>query len=87
MPEPWIVEAIGALAAALTTLGWLPQALKIIRERRTDGVSLATHLMIASGLLLWLVYGLLRASPPLVVANAVTLALVSVIVIMKLRLG
>lgn len=74
-------------AAILTTLCWLPQTLKIIREKRTEGVSLIANATFAAGLALWLAYGLLIGSWPIVIANVVSLVLVLTIVGLKIRYG
>jgi MtN3 and saliva related transmembrane protein len=79
------IEAVGTLAALCTTLCWLPQAAKVIREKRTEGLSLATQLLFSLGLSIWCVYGLLRSSWPLVIANVVTLLLSLAILVVKLR--
>lgn len=80
-------EIIGGLAAVITTLGWLPQAAKIIREKRAEGVSLAAYGALSLGVFLWLVYGVLLGSLPLIGANAITLSLTGLIVGLKLRYG
>jgi MtN3 and saliva related transmembrane protein len=82
-----LVEAVGGAAALLTTFCWVPQALRTIRLCDTRAISLSAQLAFASGLALWLAYGLLIASWPLIAANAVSLALVSIIIAMKLRYG
>jgi MtN3 and saliva related transmembrane protein len=79
------VEYIGSLAAACTTLCWLPQALKIIREKQTQGISLITQAQFTVGLALWLIYGLLLMNWPLIISNAVTLVFSVVILILKVR--
>ncbi len=82
-----LIEALGFCAATLTTLCWLPQAWHTIRTRDTSGISLWTQALFATGIVLWLAYGMLIASWPLIGANIVTLALVLVILTMKLRYG
>jgi MtN3 and saliva related transmembrane protein len=84
---PPSVELLGGFAAVITSLCWLPQMLKILRERQTAGISLATNAFFASGVFLWLIYGLLIGSWPVIGANAVTLAFVLAIVGLKLRYG
>jgi MtN3 and saliva related transmembrane protein len=79
------VEPIGSLAAACTTLCWVPQALKIIREKQTQGISLITQAVFTSGIALWLIYGLFLMNWPLILANAVTLVFASVILVLKVR--
>jgi MtN3 and saliva related transmembrane protein len=82
-----LIEALGFCAATLTTLCWLPQAWHTIRTRDTSGISLWTQALFATGIVLWLIYGALIASWPLIGANTVTLVLVLVILTMKLRYG
>ncbi|CAH1656543.1 hypothetical protein CHELA1G11_11130 [Hyphomicrobiales bacterium] len=54
MPMALLTESLGALAAALTTLCWLPQAIRIIRTRDTRALSLITQVVFACGVFLWL---------------------------------
>lgn len=87
MLPPLAVELLGGIAAVLTTLCWVPQAARVIRERETSGLSLTTFAMMVGGIVLWLVYGLVIESWPLVVANTVSLGLNGTILAMKLRYG
>ena len=82
-----LVEAVGAAGAILTTVCWLPLAIKIIRERDTRALSLPTNLAFTVGIFLWLLYGAALADWPLIVSSAVTFALMAVIVALKLRHG
>jgi MtN3 and saliva related transmembrane protein len=82
-----IIESIGFAAAVLTTLCWVPQAVKLIRERDTRSISLPMTLILVAGLILWLVYGLALSNAPLIASNTVTLVLVLVILALKLRHG
>lgn len=81
------VETIGFAAAALTSLCWLPQAWRTIRTRDTKAISLWTQILFACGVALWLAYGVLIVSWPVIAANAMTLTLVLAIIAMKLRFG
>jgi MtN3 and saliva related transmembrane protein len=78
-------EIVGGVAAACTTLCWLPQAVKIIREKRTDGISLITQSVFTFGTALWAAYGLLLNNRPVLFANLVTLAFSLAILILKIR--
>lgn len=79
------VEGVGSLAAICTTFCWIPQAAKIIREKRTEGISLFTQSVFTFGIALWAAYGLLLNNRPLIFANVVTLVLSLAILILKLR--
>jgi MtN3 and saliva related transmembrane protein len=78
-------ELVGYCAAFLTTFSFLPQALLTFRTRDVRGISLGMYSAFTAGVALWLVYGLLAGAWPVVAANAVTLALASVILAMKVR--
>ena len=78
-------ELIGYLAATLTTIAFIPQALHTWRLRSAHGVSLGMYAIFTSGVALWLVYGLLLGAWPLIIANAATLALALFILAMKVR--
>ena len=85
--HPAFIETLGFAAALLSTLGWVPQAWRTIKTRDTRAISLWTQAILATAVALWLVYGLLIGSWPLIGANLVTLVLVLTILTMKLRYG
>jgi MtN3 and saliva related transmembrane protein len=80
-------DAAGFAGATLTTVCWLPQALKAIRDKDTRALSLSATAAFTLGIALWLVYGLALWDWPLIASNAVTLALMGVILALKLRYG
>lgn len=80
-------ELLGAVAACITSLCWLPQLIKILRDRRAADVSLATNAAFALGVALWLAYGVMIGSWPVIASNAVTLGFTLAIVGLKLRYG
>lgn len=80
-------EFLGFAAAACTTLSFVPQAVKIIRERQTAGISLLMYSIFTSGVALWLVYGIVIGDLPVCIANGVTLMLATTILGMKVKLG
>ena len=79
------VGMIGSVAASCTTLCWLPQAVKIIREKRTEGISLWAQGLFTFGVGLWAAYGILLKNWPLLLANTATLLLSVTILVLKLR--
>jgi MtN3 and saliva related transmembrane protein len=82
-----LIDIVGAAGAALTTLCWLPQAIKVVREKETRALSLPATAAFTLGVVLWLIYGLAIGDWPLIGSNAVTLALMLPILAMKLRYG
>ena len=87
-PSPALVRRNTILlAATLTTLSFVPQAWLTVRTRDVRGISLGMYSVFTVGVALWLLYGVLQRAWPIVLANAVTLALAAVILVMKLRYG
>jgi len=82
-----LTDTIGYMGAALTTCSFVPQAWLTFRSRDVSGVSLGMYSVFTVGVALWLAYGLLLSAWPIVVANAITLALAASILAMKLRFG
>jgi MtN3 and saliva related transmembrane protein len=82
-----LVDTIGAAGAVLTTLCWVPQALKIIRDKETRAISLSGTVLCAVGVLLWLIYGLAIVDAPLIGSSAFTLGMMSIILALKIRHG
>lgn len=80
-----IVPIFGYVAAILTTLSFLPQALKTIKEKNTEGISLVMYSLFTSGVLMWLVYGLFVKDIPIIVANSITLILAVTILALKIK--
>ena len=77
----------GYLAASLTTLSFLPQAIKVITTRNTQGISLLMYLMFVCGLVMWLAYGLLIGDTAVSLANLLTLLFALPILVIKYRTG
>ena len=82
-----MIDLIGGAAAVLTTMCWVPQAVKIIRDRETRAISLPATVLFALGIALWLAYGVALANLPLIGSNTVTLTLILIIIALKLRYG
>ena len=79
------VLILGLTAAALTTFAYLPQSVKTIRTKHTKDLSLLTIVMLEIGLICWLIYGLMIVSIPIIAANTLSILLMTVILIMKIR--
>jgi MtN3 and saliva related transmembrane protein len=78
---------VGYIAATLTTAAFLPQVLKVWQSKSTKDLALPTLLSFIAGVAMWLVYSLLVNSIPIIIANAVTLLLNSVILRFQLKHG
>ncbi len=78
---------VSGLAATLTTAAFVPQALHIIRHKETKAISLLMYVAFAVGVAFWLLFGFMIWNWPMIVANAITLALALAIIAMKLKYG
>lgn len=76
--------AIGLVAAACTTAANLPQLKKAWTSGQTDDISLKTLLLFGCGLGLWVVYGVLQKDIVIILANAISLALLLALLWLKL---
>ncbi|HEY9198492.1 MAG TPA: SemiSWEET transporter [Gammaproteobacteria bacterium] len=80
-----IPTLLGLGAGTLTTLAFVPQVLKTWRSKSGNDISLGMFLLFSTGVLLWLIYGILIDALPVILANAVTLLLSLTVVALKLR--
>jgi len=64
---------IGAIAATLTSLSFIPQIARSLRTKSVKDVSLITLLQLTLGVTLWIVYGFYRKDPIIICANSVAL--------------
>jgi MtN3 and saliva related transmembrane protein len=79
------IELIGFIAAILTTMAFVPQVYKVWQTKSVSGMSLTMYLIFFCGVLLWLVYGLIINSLPMIIGNAVTIVLTLIILYFLLR--
>jgi len=79
----WSITLIGLVAAVCTTAAFVPQVIRVWRLKRAEEISRTTFLALSIGSLVWLTYGLLISSLPVIVANGVTFALVLTILSLK----
>ena len=78
-------EIIGMSAAILTTIAFIPQVLKVIKLKKTGGLSLSTYIIFTIGVALWLVYGFYKNSISMILGNGITLILSLIILVYIVR--
>jgi MtN3 and saliva related transmembrane protein len=79
------IEIIGLVAGGLTTISFLPQVIKTWKSKSAKDLSLVMFSFYCLGIVLWLIYGLLINSLPVILSNAFTLILSSTILFFKLK--
>lgn len=75
---------LGFIAGTITTVSFVPQVIRVYRNKSGRDVSAWMMLLLATGTLLWLIYGIMVGGVPIIAANAVTFTLVVLIFILKL---
>jgi len=78
---------VSGVAATLTTAAFVPQALHIIHHKETRAISLFMYVSFATGVAFWLLFGCIIGNWPIIISNAITLALALAIIAMKLKYG
>lgn len=76
---------IGNIAAVLTSISFLPQAIQVIKTKNTKAISLPMYILFTLGIILWLIYGILKEDFPIIMSNIVTISLASIILFHKIK--
>ncbi|MFY4774430.1 SemiSWEET transporter [Metabacillus sp. RGM 3146] len=79
-----LISLIGYAAAILTTLSFLPQAIKTVQEKNTEGISFWMYSLFTTGVFFWLIYGICVSDVPIIAANLVTLIFAVTILTLKI---
>ena len=79
------ITILGITAGVLTTIAYLPQLIKTWQSKSAGDISWSMLIILCTGIILWLVYGVLVQDIPILLANVVTLVLASVILVLKIR--
>ncbi|MFP4370175.1 MAG: SemiSWEET transporter [Candidatus Kapaibacterium sp.] len=80
-----VFDIIGFAAAFCTTSAFVPQVVKIIQTKQARDISLVMYLIFTLGLILWLTYGIIIGSWPVIMANLVTLLLAGLVIFYKIK--
>ncbi|MGD9966035.1 MAG: SemiSWEET family sugar transporter [Hyphomonadaceae bacterium] len=83
----WLINTFGVIAGICSMTSFIPQIVKIVRERDASSVSLRMYAVTTAGFVCWTAYGALSGSWPVTLANAVCLCLVVAILFLRLRFG
>jgi MtN3 and saliva related transmembrane protein len=81
----WLINSFGVIAGLCSMASFVPQIMKIMKERDASSVSLRMYAVTTVGFVCWTTYGALSGSWPVTLANAVCLVLVIAILILRLR--
>lgn len=85
VPSQSTITVIGSVGAVLTTGAFVPQVIRVWRLKDARDISLPMLLLFSIGLIVWMVYGILIPSVPIIIANALTLMLALTILVLKVK--
>lgn len=80
-----MIQALGFVAAFMTTCSFLPQAIKIIKTKDTSSISLIMYSMMTLGTLLWSIYGFINKDWAVFSANIITLSFAMIILVNTMK--
>ena len=83
--EKIIIEILGYISATLTTIAFLPQIIKTIQTKSAKDVSMGMCVLFTIGVFLWIIYGILTRTYPVLIANAVIFCLALTQIILKIK--
>ena len=85
MDNALLTDVVGTLAGICGIIGFTPQIAKIIRERDASAVSAKMYAVTTTGFVLWVTFGVLQKSWPIIVSNGIMMCLAATILVLKLR--
>ena len=85
MDTALLTNIVGTLAGICGIIGFTPQIAKIIRERDASAVSAKMYAVTTTGFVLWVTFGILQKSWPIIVSNGIMMCLAGTILVLKLR--
>ena len=81
------IQIAGYIAATLGTFAYLPQVIKAWKTKQTRDISLPMYIALATGMVLWCVYGVALDAPPIYLANGIALIFTVSILYLKIQNG
>ena len=77
-------KILGYIAAASTTIAFVPQMISVVKTRDTRSISLGMYIIFIFGIICWLTYGIYKVDWPIIIANAVSAVFSSIILVFKI---
>ncbi len=81
------IAIIGLIAGTCTTISFLPQVIKIIKTKETKDISISMYIILATGMLLWIIYGIFIEALPVILANTISFVFATIVLSLKIRYG
>jgi MtN3 and saliva related transmembrane protein len=81
------VGVIGIVAGIFTSSSLLPQVIKILKEKKVEDLSMTMFVSLLIGIILWVIYGIMRDDWPIIVTNSFSVLLNFLILFLKFKYG
>jgi MtN3 and saliva related transmembrane protein len=81
------IQLLGITAGVITSLSSLPQLIKILKEKKAEDVSLPMLIILILGVILWIVYGCFKKDAAIIITNALSLSLNTVVLFLRIKYG
>jgi MtN3 and saliva related transmembrane protein len=81
----YFVDLIGIIAGILVLSSFIPQLHKAYKTKKMSDVSIYLMGLIASGMFLWVIYGIIRRDPVIIGTNAAGFVLNIILMVLKLK--
>lgn len=78
-----LIQAIGIGAGICTAVSLIPQIIKIQREKKAEDISIVYLAILLLGLILWIVYGILRKDIPVIATNVVSVVINVITIVLR----
>ena len=83
--EKIMIDILGYISATLTTIAFLPQIIKTVQTKSAKDVSMGMFVLFTIGVFLWIIYGILTRTYPVLIANAVIFCLALAQILLKIK--
>ena len=87
MPENNIVFITGIAAGILTAASMMPQVIKTIKTKKADNVSALMLIILISGIILWIIYGIIKKDLPIICTNCFSLLVNIIMLFLRWKFG
>ena len=78
-------QIIGLATGVLTASSLIPQVVKTWKEKKAEDVSLLMLVILLTGIVLWIVYGIKREDLPIIATNSVSLLVNSIMIVLRIK--
>ncbi|RYE00854.1 MAG: hypothetical protein EOP50_03025 [Sphingobacteriales bacterium] len=82
-----LIEVLGMIAGSISAITFLPQVIKTWRTKSAADISLLMFTFATISVILWLVYGIVKKSVPIIYTNSMVLVFSLIMLYFKFRFG